>query len=652
MSKRSRRLLAFATLTLSVVLFVAVNIAANVWLRTARLDLTQTGLYTVSQGTRATLAKLQEPVTLRFFYSRDAAAGYPAIATYAGRVRDLLQEYAALSRGKIVVEEINPEPFTQAEDDAVAAGLSGAPTQEGETVYFGIAGSNTLDGHEAIPFLESEREPYLEYDLTSLVYRLATPKKPKLGIMSSLPLEAGSGGMLAALQGNAQPFAIYEQLRQTFDIQSVQQDVDQIPADVSTLLIVHPTGLGPRTLYAIDQFVLKGGHAIVFVDPDSEIAGAASGGGGAPPGNTASDLGPLLKAWGVDFDSSKVVADADLAQRVRVGSAANPQALDYIVWLKLSAPNFDAKDPVTGNLQQLNVATVGALKPSQGASTKFTPLIHSSSNANLLDSAVVRITQNPADLLRHFEPAGGNFTIAARLSGPAKTAFPQGAPAAAPPAPKSEDPGAAPPPPPAPLPAAVAESKGINVIVVADTDLLDDKFWVNAQNVLGQRVVAPIADNGAFVVNAVENMMGSNDLISLRTRAPADRPFTVVQQLQRDAEGQFLAQEQQLQDRVKQTEASLRALEGGGDAQGVAQNPTKAEVLTAEQQATVEKFRKQLIDTRASLRGVQANLRRDVEALGAALAMINIALVPILVAIAAVAVGALRRRRRILARGM
>ncbi|HYK80635.1 MAG TPA: Gldg family protein [Micropepsaceae bacterium] len=647
MNRLSRKVYALGAVALAVVLFVSLNIVANTWLGTAQLDLTQNSLFTVSPGTKATLDKLPEPVTLRFYFSREPATSYATIVAYAQRVRDLLQEYAALGHGKVIVEEIDPRPFTPAEDEAVAQGLTGAPTQEGDNVYFGLVGTNTLAGHEVIPFFDQSREEYLEYDLTSMVDKLSVPQKPKLGVLSALPLEAGAGGLQAALQGNSQPYVIYQQLRDTFDVQMLDpMMIDRIPEGISTLLVVHPANFDASVQYAIDQFVMKGGHAIVFVDPMSE-ASAAQGPGPQDQGDkTSSTLGPVLTAWGVDFDPTKVVTDADLAQPVQFGGpTGQPQVIDYIAWLRMTPLNFNTSDPITANLQVLNVATAGALKPHQGATTKFVPLLTSSSRAALIDSMLVRVVQNPSDLLRRFEPTGEKFVIGARISGPAKTAFPNGAPNA-PPKPPAE-PGAAPKPDNGALPAQVKDAKDINVVVVADSDLLDDRFWVQVQNLLGQRVATPSADNGALVMNAVENMMGSNGLISLRTRERSARPFVVVDRIRRDAEGRFLAEQQALTEKVNTTQANLRALQGQNQ-----QNPNGAPVLNKDQQAQIDKLRRDLVDTRASLRQVQASLRQNVESLGTLLAFLNIALVPILIGAAAIVLSFLRRRRRARAMGL
>lgn len=647
MKNLSRRSSALITIALGVVLFVAINIVSNSWLSSAQLDLTQNGLYTLSSGTRATLAKLQEPVTLRLYFSREQASGYAQVVAYAQRVRDMLKQYASLANGKVRFEEVDPRPFTPAEDDAVAQGMTGAPTQEGDNVYFGLVGTNSVQGHEVIPFFDQSREDYLEYDLTSLVYKLSLPQKPKLAIVSTLPLEAGAGGLQAALSGNSQPYTFYQQLKDIYDVQMLDPaTTDRIPANISTVLIVHPANLDNKVEYAIDQFVLRGGHAIVFVDPLSESS-AQQGPGIQDQGDkSSSTLGPLFSAWGVDFDPTKVVGDAELAQPVQVnGQNGQPQVLDYLAWLRLTPENFNTSDPVTANLQMVNMASAGALKQHAGATTKFVPLLTSTSMAGLLDSIQVRVTQNPSDLLRRFEPTGAKYVLGARVSGPAKTAFPNGPPATDA---KSADAATSDAAKAAtPLPPQIKEAQNINVLVFSDSDMLDDRFWVQVQNVLGQRVAVPSADNGALVMNAVENMMGSNDLISLRTREHSARPFLVVDRIRRDAETRFLSEEQQLQQKVTATEATLKQLQG--------QNPQSqggAPVLNKAQQDQIDKFRHDLVDARASLRQVQANLRQNVERLGTVLAFINIALVPILIGAAAIALSMLRRRRRIRARGM
>lgn len=612
----SRRSLGWATIILAIICFVALNVALTAGVTRARLDLTENRIFTLAQGTRDTISKVQEPITLRFFYSRATASSYAQIQAYANRVRDLLQNYAALSDGQIVVQFVDPEPFTAAEDEAVASGLTGAPNDKGDMVYFGLVGTNRIDGKEVIPFLAQEREAYLEYDLTALVYRLSTPKKPMLGLITSLPLEAGAGGMMAAMQGQAQPFIIYEQLRQTHDTHVLGKDFASIPADVNVLLLAHPGKLTPAQLYAIDQFVLRGGRILALVDPDSELAAAA---GGVPE----SDLAPLFKSWGVGFDPRQVVVDRDLAQQVQVPDDALNPVVSYPLWLHLGRENFDRNDPLTADLQALNLATTGALMPRSGASTTFTALVTSSDRAMLMSGDDARAKLTPQQILARFKPSGERYVFAARIAGPVKTAFPDGPPA-----------GAA-------REAYLRQSQSdANIIVVADSDFLEDRFWVRVETLLGKRLASSFADNGAFVLNAVENLMGSNDLISLRTRATNERPFTRVRKIQAEAQAKFQSEADLLKQKLSDTQERLKVLQQADDGKDVSQDLGEA------QQTEVERFRRELLETRTQLRDVQLKLRQDVDRLGRVLTFVNIALVPLLVAMVAVILALLRRRRR------
>ena len=617
----SRQIYAIAAIVLAAVVFVGINIAADATLTTERLDLTENGLYTLAPGTRHIIENLKEPITLKFYYSKKVAADYAQIQSYAEQVRDLLQRYAALSHGKIVVEEIDPEPFTPEEDEATAAGLSAAPTDSGDNVYFGLVGTNTIDGKETIAFFNQDRQPFLEYDVTSLIYRLATPKKPVLGIVTSLPMEMGPGGMQAMMAGQAQPYMAYQGLEASYTTRMLDQDFKTIPSDVGVLMIAHPGNLSDGQRYAIDQFVLKGGRALVFVDPYAELANPHGAYDPSGAGAVMSDLPKLFKAWGIAYDPAKIVIDGELAQRVQTADPRNP-VQSYPIWLRLGPDEFDQHDQITASLQNLNLASAGALMPAKGATTHFAPLITTSDDANLVDAVQVRLNPRPQDLMDQIGPLGHQYTLAARITGPAKTAFPNGAP----------DGGDA---------KQVKAAKSINVVVMADADIFDDRFWVHYDNLFGKKIASPFADNGAFILNAVENLTGSDDLISLRTRATSDRPFIVVRKLQADAQKDFQQEADMLQQRLTDTQQRLHDLEqGGGDAN------SKSAVLSPAQQAEVQKFKRELIDTRGELRDVQHNLRKEVDALGSFLAFVNIALVPILVALFALGLAVVRRRRR------
>ena len=637
MSPLSRRAYALSTILLAAITFVAINIAASSLLTNVRLDLTENGQFTLARGTKNIIGDLKEPITLKFYFSRKVAADYAQTNAYANRVRDLLEEYAARARGNIVLQEVDPEAYTPEEDEASAQGLTAAPTDSGEQVYFGLVGTNRIDGKETIAYFAPEREPFLEYDVTSLIYRLETPKKPLIGIISSLSLDGGGGGMAAALQGSqSQSNAIFQELGQSWSTQMLDTNFRRIPSGISLLLIVHPTALSNVQLYAIDQFVLGGGHALIFVDPNSEMAQANGGMEQRGVALPSSNLAPLFKAWGISYDPAKVIGDRALAQRVQVSSDPRNPVASYPVWLHLTRGAFAAKDPVVANLQTLNLASAGALNPARNARTHFVPLVYSSDEASLLDSSEVQLSAHPQDLMATIEPTGFRYTIAARVSGIVPSAFPNGAPA--------DSTQAAAGTPPLPHSRPLKQSRrAINLIVMADSDIFDDRFWVHVESVYGKEIAAPFADNAAFVLNAVENLIGSNDLISLRTRATNDRPFVVVRALQAAAQVQFQQEAETLQQRLTDTQQRLHDLEQGGSTNG---KPTDSTALTPQQQSAIERFRRMLVATREQLRGVQHNLRKDIDTLGSILAFINIALMPLVAAFLALVVAALRRRRR------
>ncbi len=622
-SQLSRRKYAVLSIVFAAAVFLGLNIAVDATITTAKIDLTDTGRYTLSQGTRNIIKSLSEPVTLRFFFSKQAASQYAQTRAYAGRVRDLLREYAARSHGKIILEEVDPEPFTPMEDEASAAGITAVPTESGESVYFGLVGVNRIDGREVIPFFSPEREGLLEYDLTTLIYRLSTPKKYKIAILSGLPLETGPGGMQAMMSGHARPYALYQELAQAYTTEMLPQDFTSIPAATDVLMIVHPGTLTDAQTYAIDQFVLKGGRALVFVDPNSELAQ----GGAMEPGQQASfsTLPRLFQSWGIAFDTTKEIADLKLAQHVQLSRDGPPMV--YPVWLHLTEDQFSSDDPVTANLKVINLGSAGSLRPLKSATTKFTSLMGSTNQAALLDVAEARLQAmtNPEEVAASVAPTGQEYIIAARLTGPAKTSYPAGAPAGVP----GQE---------------VTSAKNINVIVMADADIFKDEFWVRVEQMYGKAVAAPFANNDSFVLGALENLTGSSDLISLRTRATNDRPFTLVRALQADAEREFKQQEDALKTKLADTEQQLKNLQSwqGGAAAGA----TAQAGLSAQQQTAIDAFKHQVVEIRTQLRQVQHNLRQDVDALGDFLAFINIVAVPLLVAVFALVVAWIRRRRR------
>ncbi|MEX1147669.1 MAG: Gldg family protein [Sphingomonadales bacterium] len=623
------------TLMLVAILFLGVNVLSTHLLTNAQVDLTEDRLYTLSEGTHNILRSLDGPVTLQFYFSESVATPYPAIGNYARRVAGLLRRYESLADGRIRLQIINPEPFSPAEDTAVANGLTGLPTAGGETLYFGLTGTNATDGERVIPFFNYERERFLEYDLTRMIHELTNPERPVLGLVTSLPLEYGPGGPMAAAQGQSQPYFIHEQLRQSFDVRDLGLVFDTIDADVDVLMIAHAGELGAAELYAIDQYVLGGGRALVFVDPYLESRAYMQSMPGSAMALT-STLSPLLERWGVATVPDRVVIDRALAHRVSMADASGARRIaDYPVWLALTGDHINDTDLVTAELGNINLAAAGALAAVDGAATRIDPLLTSSRQSMLMNTGMVRMEQDPDELMRNFAADDAVHMLAARITGPAASAF-EGRP-------ELDDSTAEERNAPPQTPHRARSSGDINVIVVADADMLEDRFWVQIQDFLGQRVATPLADNGAFVLNAVENLSGSSDLISLRSRGVSQRPFTLVDRIRREAEQRYAREEQRLQDRLVETEQRLTQLEQGtgNDAASTDQGRLDQELTTE-----IDAFRQQMVDTRRALRDVQHNLRREIDVLGARVKIINIALVPMMVAVVAVIMAAARRRRR------
>jgi ABC-type uncharacterized transport system involved in gliding motility auxiliary subunit len=431
-----------------------------------------------------------------------------------------------------------------------------------------------------------------------------------------------------------------DQVEKLFEVQTIEPDATQIPETVDVLLLVHPKALSDSTLYAIDQFVLGGGRALVFFDPHSESEPPPRQSMPMLPPTRSSELQKLLASWGVESEPGKVVGDLQLAAKVRMQRQQQILTIDYPVWLNVLPELLDQDDTVTAELGNITFATPGYIQPLENATTAFRPLVMTTENAALYESKrFLDPNADPQDLLRNYEPAGNALVLAARIEGPVNSAFPAGAPEskggdAGKDAGKDKDAAAEPH-------EHLTESKqDINVIVVADTDVLADRFWVQVQEFLGNRIAIPSAANGAFVVNALDNLAGSSDLISVRNQGSFIRPFQRVNALHREAEIEFRQKEQELMQRLDETEQRLLDLERakqGGETELI---------LSPEQQEALVRFRQEKIAIRKDLREVRRNLRRDIESLDARLKLINIGLIPVLIGIGGLLAGLWRIRRR------
>lgn len=594
--------------------FIAFVALTNLLFSGARVDLTENRLYTISDGTREIIESIDEPLNLYFFFSDKAASDVVSLRTYATRVRELLEEYAAQADGNIRLSVIDPEPFSDAEDQAAGFGLQAVPLNGiADSVYFGLAATNAYGDQEVISFFQPEREDFLEYDISKLVNSLVTVEKPVIGLISGLPM---TGGFDMMTQRPTPAWVVVEQLRQNFEVRTVNADAESLDDDLTELMIVHPEGLSDDLRYAIDQFVLNGGAAMVFVDPLSESARAGGNPMAQAPGETASDLPGLLRSWGVELVPGKVVGDA--ATALLVGSQPGQPPQPHLAFLGLTPTEIDGDDAVTGDLESINIGFGGALRATEGATSTLTPLLQSSDQSMLLDAMQVQMTQDPAMLADGFSPTGERYILAARLGGPATSAFdgPQ----------REAQPYR-------------SQAENINVIVVADTDLLADRYWVQVQDFFGQRLATAWADNGALVLNAAENLNGSSALISIRSRGRFSRPFSRVQAMRADADAKYRQSADDLQARLDETEARLAELEQ-------TQSNGALLALSPEQEAALARFQDEKIRIRKELRDVRHQLDRDIEKLGMYLKVSNIVFAPIVLTLALLGVHRWRQRRR------
>jgi ABC-type uncharacterized transport system involved in gliding motility auxiliary subunit len=602
------------------VLFIGIMLLANLLLRGAKLDLTADKLFTISEGTENIVHGLQEPVNLYLYFSEKSATPNPSLRNHATRVRELLEELVSRSEGKLTLKVIDPQPYSEEEDRATELGIVTVPVnQSGEKGYLGLAATNSTDGKEAIPYLDPQSEEQLEYDVAKLIQNLSSAKKPMVGWLSSLPM-TGEFDMQTGRPG--QPWVVYGQTEQLYTVQDLEPSLTSIGSDVDVLVVVHPKNLPPAALYAIDQFALRGGRVLVFVDPDAQADQSAS-----DPNNPmaqfmadkSSHFEPLLAAWGVDFKAGQVVVDLERGMVVNMRAGEPP--LQHIAVLGFDATSM-AKDVVTARLDNVYMITAGSLSPVAGTKLLVEPLIKTSAQAGLVPAQRVSMASDPRALRDGFKPDGEHM-IAVRVSGDAVTAFPEGPPAGVAAAPD----------------ALKASAKPLNVVVIADTDMLSDYVWVRQSNFFGQVILQPVANNGELVWNAIDNLGGSNDLISIRGRAAYSRPFARVNDLRTNADAQLRIKEEQLQQELAQTEATLTRLQtsqpDGGEA-----------LLSTDQAREIERFQEQKLRIRKELRATKAGLEQDIESLGWKLKIANMVTMPLIVTALGLLAALWRKRRR------
>ena len=592
----NRNLISGLGLALLAVAFLMVTLLNNLWFSGVRVDLTENKLFTLAAGTREIVQQIDEPINLYFFFSEKASEDLTTLRAYANRVRELLQEYALLAPGKINLQFIDPEPFSDAEDRAAAFGLQGVPVNNaGDELYFGLAATNALDDQQVIGFFQPDKEAFLEYEISKLIQNLLVQKKPKVGLLSTLKVQ---GDMDMNTFQTTPAWVVIDQIDQSSELQTITPGAESLPADLDLLVLIQPRGLAESLLSSIDQFALSGGHVLVFVDPlaetDQSQGNPMMGISGA---ETTIDF-PLLAGWGVQLRKDVVLGDSQQALTV---SGVDGQPVRHLSILGLQAQNFNIEDVTLSSLETINVSTAGILDVLDQRSTQVDVLMASSEYAMPIERLRLKMLGDPSELLPDFKATGQFYPVAVRITGSASSQYtlPLGGESSLP------------------------SPNNLNVIVVADTDILSDRLWVQLQDFFGQRIVTPWANNGDFVTNAVDNLTGSSALISIRSRGRFTRPFDVVQDLRREAEASYLNSANDLQSQLAEAERQLGELESSRDEQNLMS-------LSPEQEATLVRFQQEKLRIRKALRNVRHQLDKDIEMLGSTLKFMNIVLMPLL----------------------
>ena len=617
--KPGSKALAIALLFLGLVL---VNyLASSV---PARLDLTAESIYSLSPGTKAMLGKIEEPITLNLYATQDTGGLPIAYKNYAARVQEMLRQYVRASHGKLVLNVINPRPDTPEEEKAAAAGLTAqAMTQGGEQFYFGLVAIQA-DQQKNIPAFTPQREQFLEYDLSKLIYGAQQIDKRKLGLLTSLPLQGTPQQemqMMMMMRQQPQPGQfVASEWEQSFQLVKVDASATELPAGLDALAVIHPQNLSAKLVFAIDQFLLAGKPVMLCLDPSSQYFKRQSNPQqqmmGQPPQNVSSDLPVLLNAYGLSYDPQKVVGDLENATQVQTqGGIAR-----YPIWLSLRRESFNAKSLPTAQLKSTMFIESGSVASKPGNTLTFTPLVETSAQSGEIPTMMLQFAQ-PDDVAKQITPTGKK-TIAALVTGKFKSAFPDGAPKDEP---KPEDPAAPKTPEPKSQTPALAESKTSSTLfVVTDTDWLFDDYSVRKFNFFGQTTAEPFNDNLAFAANSVEFLGGSQDLISIRGKGNSLRPFTVVKKMEANAQKKYQEKLTALDARLQQVQTKLTELQGK-------KTEGNRLIATPEMAKAIEEYQKQSATMRSERREIRRALREDIDRLENRLLAVNLLASPLLI---------------------
>lgn len=593
-----RKLTSSVNLVLLVVVFIALVFVNNQLLSSARLDLTENQVYSLSPGSKLVLKEIDEPINLYFFFSDKASKNMTSLRNYANRVESLLSEFETYANGKLKLQVLDPQAFSEQEDQADQFGLTAANIgAAGEAIYMGLAATNALDDQKVIAFFDPQKESFLEYEISKLIYQLSEPEPVNITLITDLPIEGGQNPMTGQVDP---PWTFLTQLEQLYEVEQLSSDIISLPENTDVLLLVHPKEYSEALSFAIDQYALSGGKVLVFLDAHNESDQMAMMAGPMPGGNS-SNLQPLLNAWGVKFDNQNVLLDAMSGLDIRTQEGGVTRHFGFV---GLTTDQLDREDVTTSNLEVINGASFGVFSQIEGVTTKWLPLIQSTQNSDLMDVNTYAMTQDPEELAKAYQSKNETYVLATRISGQAKSAFEQ--------APEGVE-----------QSEIITSTDNLNVVLVGDTDMLADRFWVQQSNFFGQTIFTPFANNGDFITNVVENLGGSDALISIRSRGTFSRSFNKVDELTVIAEQKFRDQEQILQLQLEETEQQLLQLQNQQVEGG-------ALVISPEQQLAIDEFMQKKITIRKSLRDVRHQLDKDIESLGNWLKLINIALAPLL----------------------
>ena len=611
---------------LAIVSFISFNVLNKNFFKNLRFDLTRSNVYTLSSGTKSILESINEPLDFKLFYTKQIGDINPVYQNYYDRVKETLEQYVLISNNKIKLKIFNPKPFSNEEDKAVEYGLQGVEILAGVYGYFGLIASNSTDDEEKIVFFQPDRSSFLEYDLSKIVTNLANPNRRIVGLYTDLPM-LGTFNPLAKSQdaAAAPPWAVYNQMKEFFEVKRIHEKTRIISEDLELLMLVHPKKIPERLIYMIDQFVLKGGKLLVFIDPNSESESFSPEANQSSDDKNSSSLSELLDRWGVKLVEDKIVGDLLSARRVEIGTSDQPSVTDYLAWLDIKKDHMDSSHQVTSKVQRLTFATSGFLENSnKNKDIDFKRLVWSTTQSMKIDASEV-IAPDPTTLLRNFVPENEELTLAAEVKGNFVSNFPNGPPDTG----KKDE---------------FDKNKHINksikpstLIVVGDADMLYDEYWLRYEQ---SGEVVPIANNADFTVNLLEYLNGTEDLIGLRGKGSTSSPFTKVEKIQKEAEQKFRAKEQELLEKLNNYQSKLENIQ-----KGTSEEEGKS-VLTDKETKEIEKFREEMIQVRSELRKVQNALRKDIEKLDSTLKFFNIFFVPILLILISIILGVIERKKR------